>query len=129
MARHSAQRHAHGAGAHAGERLSCASVQTFLASSLLGFGSLPAGDCTFAVHAGASRCRRCVQSQARWPDDSAFTMLPGVDGAAAAQLAAAAAGGNGLLPALLKGLRERPADAQKVLRKVLGNEVRPPPTL
>lgn len=56
-------------------------------------------------------------------------MLPGVDGAAATQLAAAAAGGNGSLPALLKGLRERPADAQKVLRKVLGNEVRPPPTL
>ena len=35
--------------------------------------------------------------------------------------------GNGSLPALLKALRERPADAQKVLRKVLGNEVRPPP--
>ena len=65
-----------------------------------------------------------AHSQARWPDDSAFTMLPGVDGAAAVQLAAAAAGGNGSLPTLLKGLRERPADAQKVLRKVLGNEVR-----
>ena len=77
------------------------------------------------MHAGASRCFWCAPSQARWPDDSAFTMLPGVDGGAAAQLAAAAAGGNGSLPALLKGLRERPADAQKVLRKVLGNEVCP----
>jgi hypothetical protein len=51
-------------------------------------------------------------------------MLPGVDGDAAARLAAAADGGSGTLPALLKALRERPADAQKVLRKVLGNQVR-----
>ena len=41
----------------------------------------------------------------------------------AARLEAAADGGSGTLPALLKALRERPADVQKVLRKVLGNQV------
>lgn len=51
-------------------------------------------------------------------------MLPGADAEAAAQLAAAADGGGGTLPSLLKALRERPADVQRVLRKVLGNQVR-----
>lgn len=63
VARHSAQRHAHGAGAHAGAPLSCASVQTFLTSLHLVIGSLPAGDCTSAMHAGASRCCWRAQSQ------------------------------------------------------------------
>jgi hypothetical protein len=78
--------------------------------------------------AGASLCQDVPEMQARWPDDSAFTMLPGVDGDAAARLAAAADGGGGTLPALLRALRERPADAQKVLRKALGNQVCPSDT-
>lgn len=61
--------------------------------------------------------------QARWPDDSPFMMLPGVEAEAAGRLAAAADGGNGTLPALLKALRQRPADAQKAVRQALGNQV------
>lgn len=48
-------------------------------------------------------------------------MLPGVEAEEAARISAAASGGGGSLPGLLTGLREKPTEVQRVLRKALGS--------